>query len=178
MYWQRRFDRRNSDQEIEEEMLKIRSQYKDYGYLRMTKELWDRGFHVNKKKVQRLIRKLSIEVRSFTRKYRRYNTYRGRIGMITKNRIHRRFYTSNCHQKVTTDTTELKYFEMDKYGDNREKKLYLDPFLDMYNSEILFYRISEKPSALAIMEALEEAICATECIYRRTFHSNKDGPTK
>ena len=24
----------------------------------------------------------------------------------------------------------------------REKKLYLDPFLDMYNSEILFYRIS------------------------------------
>lgn len=84
MYWQRRFDRRNSDQEIEEEMLKIRSQYKDYGYLRMTKELWDRGFHVNKKKVQRLIRKLSIEVRSFTRKYRRYNTYRGRIGMITK----------------------------------------------------------------------------------------------
>ena len=50
MYWQRRFDRRNSDQEIEEEMLKIRSQYKDYGYLRMTKELWDRGFHVNKKK--------------------------------------------------------------------------------------------------------------------------------
>lgn len=55
MYWQRRFDRRNSDQEIEEEMLKIRNQHKDYGYLRMTKELVSRGFHVNKKKVQRLI---------------------------------------------------------------------------------------------------------------------------
>lgn len=50
MYWQRRFDRRNSDQEIEEEMLKIRSQHKDYGYLRMTKELGNRGFHVNNKK--------------------------------------------------------------------------------------------------------------------------------
>ncbi len=53
MYWQRRFDRRNPDQEIEEEMLKIRSQHKDYGYLRMTKELGNRWYHVNKKKVQR-----------------------------------------------------------------------------------------------------------------------------
>lgn len=61
---------------------------KDYGYLRMTKELVNRGFHVNKKKVQRLIRKLGIEVRSFTRRSRRYNSYRGKIGMITKNRIH------------------------------------------------------------------------------------------
>ena len=44
----------------------------------------------------------------------------------------------------------------------------------MYNSEILTYRISEKPSALAIMEALEEAICVTEdCVYRRTFHSDQ-----
>lgn len=174
MYWQRRFDRRNPDQEIEEEMLKIRSQHKDYGYLRMTKELGNRGYHVNKKKVQRLIRKLGIEVRSFTRRARRYNSYRGKIGMITKNRIHRRFYTSICHQKITTDTTELKYFETDKYGTIREKKLYLDPFLDMYNSEIVSYRISEKPNALAIMEALEEAIYVTEdCVYRRTFHSDQ-----
>ena len=78
MYWKRRFDRRNPDQEIEEEMLKIRNQHKDYGYLRMTKELVNRGFHVNKKKVQRLIRKLGIEVRSFTRRSRRYNSYRGK----------------------------------------------------------------------------------------------------
>lgn len=84
-----------------------------------------------------MIRKLGIEVRSFTRRSRRYNSYRGKIGMITKNRIHRRFYTSICHQKITTDTTELKYFETDKYGTSREKKLYLDPFLDMYNSKIV-----------------------------------------
>lgn len=82
MYWQRRFDRRNPDQEIEEEMLKIRSQHKDYGYLRMTKELGNRWFHVNKKKVQHLIRKLGIEVQSFTRRSRRYNSYRERIEFI------------------------------------------------------------------------------------------------
>ncbi len=174
MYWQKRFDRQNPDQEIEEEILKIRSQHKDYGCLRLTKELCNRGFHVNKKKVQRLIRKLGIEVRSFTRKSRRYHSYRGKIGAVTKNRIHRRFCTSICHQKITTHTTELKYFELDKSGTIREKKLYLDPFLDMYSSEIISYRISEKPNALAIMEALEEAIQVTkDCLYRRTFHSDQ-----
>ncbi|NAA54018.1 IS3 family transposase, partial [Enterococcus faecalis] len=45
---------------------------------------------------------------------------------------------------------------------------------DMYNSEIISYRISERPNALAIMEALEEAIKVTiDCIYRRTFRSDQ-----
>lgn len=44
----------------------------------------------------------------------------------------------------------------------------------MYNSEIVSYRISEKPNELTIMEALEEAIYVTEdCVYRRTFHSDQ-----
>ncbi|WP_430608171.1 IS3 family transposase [Enterococcus sp. AZ170] len=174
MYWQKRFDRKNPNQEIETEMLHIRQKHKDYGCLRMTNELRSRGFHVNKKKVQRLIRKLRIEVRSYTRKSRRYSSYRGKVGTIAKNRIQRRFYTSVCHQKITTDTTELKYFDCDPKGIIRQKKLYLDPFMDMYNSEILSYRISEKPNALAIMEGLEEAIKLTnDCPYRRTFHSDQ-----
>lgn len=174
MYWQKRFDRQNPDQAIEAEMLSVRKKHKDYGCLRMTKELRKRGFQVNKKKVQRLIRKLGIEVRSYTRKSRRYSSYRGKVGTIAKNRIHRRFYTSICHQKITTDTTEFKYFEVDPKGGVRQKKLYLDPFMDMYNSEILSYRISEKPNAVAIMEGLEEAIMLTnDCPYRRTFHSDQ-----
>ncbi|MGG5343972.1 transposase [Enterococcus sp. AZ020] len=174
MYWQKRFNRKNPDQEIESEMIRIREKHKDYGYLRMTSELKNRGFYVNKKKVQRLIRKLGIEVRSYTRKSRRYSSYRGRVGSIAKNRLRRRFYTNICHQKITTDTTEFKYFELDTKGIIHQKKLYLDPFMDMYNSEILSYRISEKPNALAVMEGLEEAIQITmDCPYRRTFHSDQ-----
>lgn len=174
MYWQKRFNRLNPDQEIENQMLEIRKEHKDYGYLRMTRELKDRGFHVNKKKVQRLIKKLGIEVKSYTRKSRRYSSYRGKVGTVAKNRIHRRFYTSVCHQKITTDTTEFKYFEADTNGVIRQKKLYLDPFMDLYNSEILSYRISEKPNALAVMEGLEEAIQVTnDCLFRRTFHSDQ-----
>lgn len=50
MYWQKRLDRKNPDQEIEAEMLKIREKHKDYGCLRMTNELRNRGFSINKKK--------------------------------------------------------------------------------------------------------------------------------
>ncbi len=71
MYWQKRLDRKNPDQEIEAEMLKIREKHKDYGCLRMTNELRNRGFSINKKKVQRLIKKLGIKVTAYTRKSRR-----------------------------------------------------------------------------------------------------------
>ncbi|EJX43917.1 hypothetical protein HMPREF1380_01053, partial [Enterococcus faecium R499] len=56
----------------------------------MTNELRNRGFSINKKKVQRLIKKLGIKVTAYTRKSRRYNSYRGKVGAVAKNRIHRR----------------------------------------------------------------------------------------
>ena len=54
------------------------------------------------------------------------------------------------------------------------KKLYFDPFMDMFNGEILSFGISQKPSAENIMSALDEAITITnDCSYRRTFHSDR-----
>ena len=55
----------------------------------------------------------------------------------------RRFNTSVPHQKITTDTTEFKYYEIDNKGRMVIKKLYLDPFLDMFNGEILSYGITQ-----------------------------------
>lgn len=174
MYWQKRFHRKNPNQEVEEEIESIRNEHKDYGYRRMTKELENRGYCMNKKKVQRLIQKLGLQVRSYTHKSRRYSSYKGTVGHIAKNMIRRRFYTPIPHQKITTDTTEFKYFETDQTGTIRQQKLYLDPYLDMYNSEVLSYRISRHPNALAIMEGLKEAIEKTnDCLFRRTFHSDQ-----
>lgn len=54
------------------------------------------------------------------------------------------------------------------------KKLYLDPFMYMCNREIISYTISPKPSAMNIMDALNKAIEITsDCLYRRTFHSDQ-----
>ncbi len=146
-------DRKNPDQEIEADMLKIRSN-KDYGCLRMTNELRKPRFSLSIKESSAPIKKLGIKVTAYTRTSC-YNSYRGKVGAVAKNLIHRRFYTSICHQKITTDTTEFKYHEVDAKGIIRQKKLYLDPFMDMFNNEILSYR-SEKPNALAVMEGLEE----------------------
>ena len=54
------------------------------------------------------------------------------------------------------------------------KKLYLDPFLDMFNGEILSYGISKPPSATSLLSAQNKALEITsDCPYRRTFHSDR-----
>lgn len=174
MYWQKRFDRENPDNEIENEILIIRKENKDYGYRRIHKELFNRGIAINKKKVQRIIQKLELQVTSFGRKSRKYSSYRGQIGKVAPNRIKRRFKSNILHQKITTDTTEFKYYEKDKNGIIQTKKLYLDPFIDLYNLEVISYGISKKPSAESIMDALKQAIALTnDCKYRRIFHSDQ-----
>lgn len=174
MYWQKRFNRKNPDQEIETKIIEICQENKDYGYRRMTAALKNQGFLINKKKVQRLMQKLKLQVTSYTRKSRKYNSYKGKYGRIAPNRIHRRFCTSIPHQKVTTDTTEFKYYEVDKKGRMTMHKLYLDSFMDMFNSEILSYSIDRSPSAINVMTALDQAIQVTsDCPYRRTFHSDQ-----
>ena len=108
MYWQKRFDRENPDKALEETILAIRECNKDYGYRRIVGELHNQGIKVNKKKVQRIMQKLGLQVTSFTRKSRKYSSYKGKVGTVAPNRIKRRFNTHIPHQKITTDTTELK----------------------------------------------------------------------
>ena len=54
------------------------------------------------------------------------------------------------------------------------KKLHLDPFLDMFNGEVLSYGINKTPSAASVLSAQKQAIEITsDCPYRRTFHSDR-----
>ena len=100
MYWQKRFDRADSNKKIEEKILAIHSDHKDFGYRRILAVLRKEEIMVNKKKVQRIMQKLCLQVTSYTRKSRRYNSYKGKVGRIAPNRIHRRFDTSIPHQKL------------------------------------------------------------------------------
>ena len=153
MYWQKRFDRVNPNKEIEDRIIAIHREHKDFGYRRVLAVLRREGRTINKKKVQRIMQKHGLQVTSYTRKNRKYSSYKGKVGRIAPNRIHRRFHTTIPHQKITTDTTEFKYYEIDEKGRMAIKKLYLDPFLDMFNGEILSYGISETPSAASILSA-------------------------
>ena len=174
MYWQKRFDREDPDADLLRKIQNIREEHKDYGYRRLWGKLRKQGIEVNKKRVHRIVQKYGMQVTSYTRKSRRFSTYKGVVGRIAPNRVNRRFNTNVPHQKITTDTTEFKYYEPDDKGRVSIKKLYLDPFMDMWNLEILSYGISDRPSAQSIMTALNEAINVTsDCSFRRTFHSDR-----
>ena len=132
------------------------------------------GDMINHKAVQRIVQKLELQVHSFTRKSRRYSSYRGTVGNIADNLLKRRFKTCIPHQKITTDTSEFKYCLHGKDGKSIVHKLYFDPYMDLFNDEIVSFHIGQTPSAAGIQAALEEAIRITaDCPYRRTFHSDQ-----
>lgn len=150
-------------------MLEIRAEHANAGYRPMVELLKQEGIHANHKKVQRLMKKLGLCVSSYWRKSRKYNSYKGKVGHVAKNKLHRRFNTSVPHQKLTTDTTEFKY-----YDNGIQKKCYLNPYLDMFNNEIVSFEISKRPTYEPISKALKQALAMTsDCPYRRTFHSDQ-----
>lgn len=155
------------DRKLEEEIVSIFNENDgSFGYRRIQLALRNNDFTVNHKKVLRLMRKLGLKCQKFTRKSRRYNSYRGTIGAVAKNRMNRRFHTTVPMQKLTTDITEFKCSD--------GCKLYLSPIMDLYNSEVISYGISMHPTLDFVMEPLEEALTSIkDARYRTTIHSDQ-----
>lgn len=175
MYHQRRILEEPKDVEICNRIKEIFFHHKErYGYRRITMELKDMGYRINHKKVLRLMRKLDLKCTKFGNKSRKYNSFKKGVGIQVENKINQRFYTPIPRQKITTDTTEFKYYSFDSNNKLKVGKLYLDPFMDMFNGEIISYSISSVPAAEPILKAQIEAIkiCISECKYRSTFHSD------
>ncbi|MFD1926507.1 IS3 family transposase [Sporosarcina siberiensis] len=99
----------------------------NYGYRRINLALKNESIIVNHKKIQLIMKK-------FPCKSRRYSSYKGTVVTVAKNLLHRRFYTNPAYQKLTTDITEFKCLDV--------FKLYLNPIMDIYNGEIISYRIN------------------------------------
>ena len=121
MYWQQRLDIPNKDEQVEKKILEIRKDNPNYGYRRITAILRKQGLIINKKKVQKLVQKLKLQVTNFSRKTRKYSSYRGTIGKVADNEINRKFTVERPYTQITTDTTEFKYLEKDKLGNYQVK---------------------------------------------------------
>jgi len=132
-----------------------------YGYRRITQELHNKGYIINHKTVQRLMKILGLKCMVRIKKYR---SYRGEIGKIAPNIIKREFNASAPNQKWTTDITEFSLFG---------QKLYLSPILDMYNSEIISYVISERPVLKQVMDMLDIAFAKIPDKTNLIFHSDQ-----
>ena len=109
---------------------------------------------------------LDLKCVKFTRKSR-YNSYKGTVGKVAKNRLNRKFNTPIRLQKLVTDVTEFKC--------TGNEKLYLSPILDLYNGEIISFGISNRPTLDFVLEPLNQAIevIKKEAKYRTTIHSDQ-----
>ena len=116
-----------------------------YGYRRIGMELRNRGFCLNHKTVQRLMRQLGLACRVRIKKYR---SYKGEVGKIAPNLLNRDFRAEKPNQKWVTDVTEFSL-----YG----QKLYLSPILDLHNGYLVSYTISERPVLNMVTTMLEKA---------------------
>lgn len=167
-YHVKNFGKEDSDKELKELITEQFKKYHErYGYKRITKELKKLGHQINHKKVYRIMRELGLKCVKFMRKSRKYNSYKGTIGKVAKNRLSRRFSTPIPLQKLVTDITEFKCL-----GD---EKLYLNPILDLYNGEIIAYGIKKRPTLELVTEPLKEAIelIKNHSTYRTTIHSDQ-----
>ena len=118
----------------------------------ITLELRNRGFVVNHKKVQRLMKVLGLTAR--IRRKRKYSTYQEEIGKKADNLIQRQFEATKPMQKCYTDVTEFVI-------PASTQKLYLSPVLDGFNSEIIAYNLSTSPNLAQVKMMLEQAFTET-----------------
>jgi len=157
----------NPDQELEDQIRFIFDAHNgNYGYRRIQAALKNEGLIVNHKKIQRIMKKLGLKGLKFRRKSRSYSSYKGTVGSVAKNRLNRRFQTAHPLQKLATDVTEFKCL-----GGG---KLYLSPILDMHNSEVISFSVSQHPTLDFVMKPLEEALnLVKHAKYRTTIHSDQ-----
>ncbi len=163
-YHLKQLDQTDKNQTIKAELQAIFTEHKgNYGYRRITLALRNRGFVVNHKKVQRLMKVLGLTAR--IRRKRKYSSYQGEVGKKAENLIQRQFEASRPMEKCYTDVTEFAI-------PASTQKLYLSPVLDGFNSEIIAYNLSTSSNLEQVKTMLEQAF--TEKHYENTIlHSDQ-----
>ena len=137
-----------------------------YGYRRVTLVLKNKGFKINHKKVLRIMREESLLCSKFKTRSRKYSSYKGQIGKVADNVVNREFTASKPNQLWLTDVTEFRI-------KGQEKKLYLSPILDVYNSEIISYTLSYHPTIELTNTMLEKALGKTKDKNNLIIHSDQ-----
>ena len=148
-YHLKQLDKPDKDQELKAEIQSIFIEHKgNYGYRRIHLELRNRGYLVNQKRVQRLMKVLNLQAKM--RQKRKYSSHKGDVGKKADNLIQRQFEGSKTMEKCYTDVTEFAI-------PASTQKLYLSPVLDGFNSEIIAYNLSTSPNLEQVKAMLDQA---------------------
>ena len=132
-----------------------------YGVRRVHKELVNRGYNVNHKRVQRLMHDMELHGK---RPKEKYHSYKGEVGKVASNIINRDFSTTAPLQKWTTDVSQFSF----AWG-----KCYISPILDMNTNEIISYDLSLHPNIKQIHRMLDKAFEKFPTVNGLIFHSDQ-----
>ena len=163
-YHLKQLDKPDKDQELKAEIQSIFIEHKgNYGYRRIHLELRNRGYLVNQKRVQRLMKVLNLQAKM--RQKRKYSSHKGDVGKKADNLIQRQFEGSKTMEKCYTDVTEFAI-------PASTQKLYLSPVLDGFNSEIIAYNLSNSPN-LEQVEAMLNQTFSEDHYTNTILHSDQ-----
>lgn len=147
------------------EKAQIRSIYHEhkgrYGYRRIHLALKRQGIELNHKTVQRLMQQMGLKS---TVRPKRYSSYKGGVAKSTPNVLARDFSASRPDQKWVTDVTEFKV---------KEQKVYLSPMIDVFNQEVVAYRVSKNSRLPLVTDMLTEAVRALSPSAKPIVHSDQ-----
>jgi len=161
-YYEKRLTKADKYREAKEAIAAIYHENKGrYGYRRITMELRFRGFPLNHKTVQRLMKELGLVCQVRIKKYR---SYKGEVGKIAPNLLGRSFEADKPNQKWVTDVTEFNLFG---------QKLYLSPILDLCSRDIVGYTISERPALSMVTSMLDKAFAQIPDDTKLILHSDQ-----
>ena len=133
-----------------------------YGYRRICAVMRAKGWEINHKTVLKLMK--SLKLCGKQSKSGKYRSYKGEVGKVAENLLHREFKADKPFEKLTTDVTEFKI---------GNEKVYLSPVLDMYNREIVAYSISTSPNLQQIRDMLDGLFQKLPADARPLFHSDQ-----
>lgn len=133
-----------------------------YGYRRIYLQLRKQGYNINRKKVQRLMKRMGLM--GIKRNKSKYSSYQGTIGKVADNIVQRDFFTDKPNKKWYTDITEFNL---------KGEKVYLSPILDGYAGDIISYSISRNPSFNQIIDMMNKAFLNNPDTDGIIFHSDQ-----
>jgi transposase InsO family protein len=145
-YYAKRRIRSDKYSEMKEQITSIYAENRGrFGYRRITLELHNRGYGINHKTVQRLMKELGLVCKVRVKKYQ---SYKGEVGEVAPNLLERNFEADKPNQKWVTDVTEFSLFG---------QKLYLSPILDLCSRDLVAYTISDRPVLSLVTNMLNQA---------------------
>lgn len=112
----------------------------------MTQALKKYGIKRNKKTVAKIMQQEGLQAK--TRHKRAYNSYKGTVGKIAPNVLKRDFKATCPLQKMSSDVVQFSV---------NDKKIYLSPLIDLWNGEVISWRIGMRPSMKMVLDTLKDA---------------------